>query len=72
MYSLKTSFANSTLFNGEKIFMDTFAQTINENWEVFRDEVEPQLNEAINIVVKQLLNKILATMPYDKYFKESN
>ncbi|XP_023306554.2 circadian clock-controlled protein daywake-like [Lucilia cuprina] len=69
--SLSTSFKNSTLFNGEEIFMETFADTINENWEVLRDEIEPHLNDAVARVSIGTLNKILATMPFDKYFKKS-
>ncbi|XP_065366032.1 circadian clock-controlled protein daywake-like [Calliphora vicina] len=69
--SLSTSFANSTLFNGEEIFMETFADTINENWEVLRDEIEPHINNAVGKVAIEALNKIMATMPYEKYFKKS-
>ncbi|KAM7349330.1 circadian clock-controlled protein daywake-like [Cochliomyia hominivorax] len=69
--SLKTKFSNSTLFNGEEVFMETFADTINNNWQVLRDEIEPHLNNAVAKVALEAVNKVMETMPYEKFFKKS-
>lgn len=50
--------------------METFAETINGNWEVLRDEIEPHLNSAVGRATVKILNQILETMPYEDFFKE--
>lgn len=51
--------------------METFADTINENWQVLRDEIEPHIDEAVARVEIVIINKVFATMPFEKFFKDS-
>ncbi|XP_005186904.2 circadian clock-controlled protein daywake-like [Musca domestica] len=68
--SMKIFFKNSTLFNGDQMFADVFTDTINENWMLMRDEIQPYFEKANAKVSLVILNKILITIPSDQYFKD--
>ncbi|XP_061389438.1 circadian clock-controlled protein daywake-like [Musca vetustissima] len=69
--SMKMYFKNSTLFNGDQTFADAFTDTINENWPLMLNEIQPYFEKANAKVSLAVLNKILTTIPTDQYFKDA-
>ena len=41
---------------------------INENWEVLYDELRPAFEEAINAIFRDIVDKVVAKVPYNDIF----
>ncbi|XP_075157206.1 circadian clock-controlled protein daywake-like [Haematobia irritans] len=67
--NFKLLFSNSTLFRGDQLFTDVFTDTINDNWATVRDDIQPVLERYNSKAALNILNKILASIPYDEFFK---
>ncbi|XP_073835682.1 circadian clock-controlled protein daywake-like [Musca autumnalis] len=68
--NMKIFFKNSTLLNGDPVFADVFTDTINENWTLMRDEIQPYFEKAHEKVALNMVNMILPTIPTDQFFKD--
>jgi len=55
------------LFHQDKVLGDNMLNFINENWQEIFSELKPDIEEALSLVFKQILNNIFSKHPYNQY-----
>lgn len=56
------------LFNGDKALGDNMNEFLNENWRDILDELKPSITYAVSEILKGIINRIFAKIPYDSVF----
>lgn len=58
----------SNLFNGDKALGDNMNQFLNDNWHDILKELKPSISYAIEEILKGIINRIFAKLPYESLF----
>lgn len=58
------------LFNGDKALGDNMNLFVNENWKVLYDELKPDFQRGLGNTFKEVMTKIFAKYPYEKFFEQ--
>lgn len=56
------------LFNGNKELGENMNQFLNQNWRDILNELKPAINFAIEELLKSIINRIFAKVPYSDIF----
>lgn len=59
------------LFNGDKALGDNMNQFLNENWRDILNELKPSVTYAVEEILKGIINRIFAKVPYESVFLEN-
>lgn len=58
------------LFNGDKVLGDATNKFLNDNWEIVYNEVNSGFFEKVDKQTKDIIQKVLNTIPHKKLFKQ--
>lgn len=59
------------LFNGDKALGDNMNLFLNENWRDILNELKPAIVLSVEEILKGIINRIFAKIPYDEVFLKS-
>ncbi|XP_075163242.1 protein takeout-like [Haematobia irritans] len=60
----------ANIFNGDKTLEDSFHTLINDNWKSLFAVVRPSINQAVQIVLKAYMGKVMEYVPISLVFVE--
>lgn len=60
------------LFNGDKALGDNMNQFLNDNWHDILTELKPAIVYAVEEILKGIINRIFAKIPYEDVFAPWN
>lgn len=60
------------LFNGNKELGENMNQFLNQNWRDILNELKPAITFAVEEILKGIINRIFAKIPYDEIFLKDN
>lgn len=64
----KIEFKFDNLFGGNEILGNEMNRVLNDNWRIVWEDVKRSYEEAVEIILQDISNKILEKVPFGHYF----